>query len=450
MADRYAEQQPPTELRWLAGKEHRPQPLCCWCCLGCTGRLKAQWRLAVAGSLAQLEERPRPRRPAGGHSFSRVAYATDFTGQEIEKVLISQAKSHPQIEIREDVFVLDLLMKKKECFGVSVILPDNKTQNIFARATVLATGGAGQIFRWTTNPEIATGDGIALAHRAGAKLQDLEFIQFHPTVLRNDENPLFLLSEALRGEGAHLVNQQGERFLTRHHKLGELAPRDIVSRAIALEERRGGVFLDFTHAKKEFLRDRFPGIFQGLKQRGFDLSCDRVPIAPAAHYLCGGVAADLKTKTSLARLFAIGEVAATGVHGANRLASNSLLEAVVFSEVAAKQIIKTKKIPKNILTEKWREPLLDAKINTGNLRDRARDLMWNKVGILRTRANLISAVKTLRQWEQKLGGQKVISLEFAETKNLITVARLVAAAASKRKKSLGTHQIVAKLPLVKK
>jgi len=388
----------------------------------------------------------------GGHSCSRVLRATDFTGQAIEKTLIECVRNNPQITVLENTFALDLITQKKICYGAQVISANNKIENIFAHATILATGGVGQIYRWTTNPAIATGDGIAMAYRAGAKLKDLEFIQFHPTVLRNNEMPLFLLSEALRGEGAYVVNEKGKRFLFNWHKSGELAPRDIVAQAIAFEERRGSVYLDFTHASKKFLRERFPGIFAGLKKRGFDLSRDRIPIAPAAHYLCGGIITDLNGQTSIKRLFALGETACTGVHGANRLASNSLLEAAVFSETAAKYLahLKRSTSPKEIKSPTTKI-VRHGELKIDNLNQKVQNLMWNKVGILRTKASLNSAKTTLQKWEKSFAfaSASTTNLKFAETKNLVTCARLIAQSAEKRQKSLGVHQIVKTLPKIK-
>jgi L-aspartate oxidase len=341
--------------------------------------------------------------------------------------------------------------KKRECYGASVILASGKIEPIFSRVTVLASGGAGQIYRWTTNPEIATGDGIAMSFRAGVQLKDLEFIQFHPTVLRNSETPLFLLSEALRGEGAHIVNSAGERFLFHHHRAGELAPRDTVARAIAFEEKRGGVFLDFTFADRKFLQKRFPGIYAGLKKRGFNLKSDRIPIAPAAHYLCGGVVTDLKGRTNLPRLFVIGEAACTGVHGANRLASNSLLEAVVFSEEAAKSATTPSPHRGGGLMmnngERTKLPEINSRLDVSSFRQRVQELMWEKVGLLRTPKKMHSAVQQLKKWEaqilkkEKRGGVVFTNRDFAETKNLVQCARLVAEAACDRKKSLGTHWV---------
>jgi len=252
------------------------------------------------------------------HSYRRVMRISDFSGREIEKVLLKKIKQNKNIKVLENCLVRDLLVEKKQCFGVKT------TKNIYGDKIILATGGLGQIYVYTTNPKVATGDGVAMAYRAGCQLVDLEFIQFHPTALKDKSSPLFLLSESLRGEGAYLINEKGERFIS------ELAPRDIIARAIVKEQEKGEVYLDIRHRGEKFIKKRFPNIYRELKERGFDLTKEQIPITPAAHYSCGGIKVDNYGRTNIKNLFAFGEVACTGVHGANRLASNSLLEAVVF------------------------------------------------------------------------------------------------------------------------
>jgi len=252
------------------------------------------------------------------HSYRRVMRISDFSGREIEKALLKKIKQNKNIKVLENCFVVDLIVKNKECVGVKT------KENIYGGKIILATGGVGQIFAYTTNPKVATGDGLAMAYRAGCKIKDLEFIQFHPTALKDNSSPLFLLSESLRGEGAYLVNEKGERFIS------ELAPRDVIARAIVKEQEKGQVYLDIRHKKGKFIKKRFPNIYQELKKRGFDLTKEQIPITPAAHYSCGGIKVDEYGRTNIKNLFAFGEVAYTGAHGANRLASNSLLEAVVF------------------------------------------------------------------------------------------------------------------------
>lgn len=291
----------------------------------------------------------------GGHSENRIVHVGDLTGQAIEKILVKKlkekAKKKENIEFYENCFAIDLILEKNlKCLGVEAILKNlnsskdqQKEQNIIflAEKTILCTGGSGQVFQTTTNPTIATGDGLAMAIRAGAKIQDLEHYQFHPTALDiKKENPLFLISEAVRGEGAILVNQKGERFMKNQHPQKDLAPRDIVTQAIIDQQSQGNkVFLKFKEnqfTKKE-LQKRFPQIFKKLQEYKIDLSKDLIPVTPAAHYQCGGIKTNLKGETSIKNLYAFGEVACTGVHGANRLASNSLLEALVFSN----EILKT-------------------------------------------------------------------------------------------------------------
>ena len=283
----------------------------------------------------------------GGHSYPRIFHASDFTGKAIEKALIRAVKMHRNIEVWEHAFAVDLIVKDNECFGVLVLNQESGIRNhVFARGTILATGGAGQVYQLTTNPLVSTGDGIAMAYRAGATLADMEFVQFHPTALKENASPLFLLSEALRGEGGFLVDSSGERFMPLFHPKAELAPRDIVSRAIFQKQKHGDVFLDMRGVGvKDFLPLRFPNIYRALKQRGYDLATDLIPVTPAAHFLCGGVVTDLYGRTSIENLFAYGEVAATGVHGANRLASNSLLEGFVFSGQIAKCITSLPSMP---------------------------------------------------------------------------------------------------------
>lgn len=252
------------------------------------------------------------------HAHRRVMRSSDFTGRVIEAALLKKVRQKQKIQILENCLVKDLIVRNKHCLGVKT------AGEIYSRNVILATGGLGQIFAYTTNPKLATGDGLAMAYRAGCKVADLEFIQFHPTALKDKSSPLFLLSESLRGDGAYLVNAKGERFVD------ELKPRDVLVRAIIKEQNRGEVYLDIRHKGAEFIKRRFPNIYRELKKRGFDLTKEPVPVTPAAHYSCGGVKVDEFGRTNIKNLFAFGEVACTGAHGANRLASNSLLEAVVF------------------------------------------------------------------------------------------------------------------------
>lgn len=401
------------------------------------------------------------------HLRRRVLHATDFTGREIERALVEKVKSEQNICIWENCFTLDLLVEKNKCSGIQAI-KNNRIENLFSRAVILATGGLGQIYQWTTNPKIATGDGIAIAERAGAELEDLEFIQFHPTALDDGKSPLFLLSEALRGEGAYLIKwrmengecpasapsltrglmagEKGERFMEKIDPRGELAPRDIVARAILEEQKKGNsVFLDIRHRGEKFIKGRFPNIYQELKKRGFDLTSEPIPVTPAAHYSCGGIKVDLYGRTSVKNLFAFGEVAATGAHGANRLASNSLLEAVVFP-LRLPQIFD--QLSRKIEKKEFAVPSLCLKTNYhfGELRDRLRKLMWEKAGIERTFKGLTYALVQVKEWEREAGKEDKVNIESSETKNMLAVARLIIQRASRRKKSLGAHFIQNLLP----
>ncbi len=315
-------------------------------------------------------------------------------------------------------------MKNGVCRG-AWIRRNKKIEPIFADKTILATGGFGQLFAKSTNPEVSAGDGIAVAARAHAKLHDLEFIQFHPTALVGRKTRLTLLSESLRGEGAVLRNSRGERFLPSYHPAAELAPRDVVARAIFAELKNGPVFLDFTRADAKFLANRFPLIWREVKKAGFDLSKDLIPIFPVAHYSCGGVDVNLRGETSVPNLLAVGEVARTGLHGANRLASNSLAEALVFGKFLGEttRLSKIEEIkiapPKFIFDE----------TEDVRIRKIVREVLWEKVGIVRTRRDLRKAIEILGKLEPK----------SLVAKNAVLVASLIAKSALKRQKSLGTH-----------
>ncbi len=372
------------------------------------------------------------------HSFPRILHATDFTGREIEKALVVAVLKNPSITVWENSYAVDLIVSDNQCFGVQVI-KNGSLIPLFSRATVLATGGVGQLYAWTTNPAVATGDGIAMAKRAGAKLADLEFMQFHPTAFKEKASPLLLLSEALRGEGAVLESEKGERFMLKEHPDRELAPRDVVARAIFKKQQEGNVYLDIRHKGEEFLIRRFPNIYRALQKKGYDLTKDRIPVTPAAHFLCGGVVTDTKGKTSIKNLFAYGEVAATGVHGANRLASNSLLEGMVFSSQIASCI---NALPKKIRVVKVPRVSYKKKIKSNNFRKLVKEIMWNYVGIERSRKGLQHAIEMLKTLEEKVGKERGINETCIETKNIVQTALLIATAASKRKKSLGTHYVI--------
>lgn len=364
----------------------------------------------------------------GGHSENRIVHAADHTGQNIEEALIKKVRTVKNIHILENVFCKDLLVKNKRCYGVEVFR--NRSLEIFyGKIVILATGGLGQIYRKTTNPEIATGDGIAMAFRAGAKLKDLEFIQFHPTALDEKKSPQFLLSEALRGEGAVLINSRKEPFMAQYHPRADLAPRDIVSRAIFKEQLQGKVFLDLRPIKD--FSGKFPLIYKTLKKKTFKPTKNPIPVTPVAHYSCGGVLTELRGQTNIKDLYAFGEVACSGLHGANRLASNSLLEAIVMSEQVQKlKAPSFKNFPKfSISTYKERS-------STIQLREKIRKMMDKNVGIVR---NLTAIQQTINQLEALAKKIKPTDRASQETENIRLVALQVAKAAFKRKKSLGCH-----------
>jgi L-aspartate oxidase len=367
------------------------------------------------------------------HSRRRIVHAHgDQTGAEVARTLIALVRQTKNIQVLERTRVLDLIVSNGACRGVRATRAGVPIE-IIADATVLATGGCGQVYKYTTNPQVATGDGYAIAHRAGVKLADMEFVQFHPTALETPENPLALISEAVRGEGAILVNDSGVRFMLKKSRLAELAPRDIVAREIFREQAKGSrVWLDARKLGTSF-RKRFPGIFALCKARGIDPSKNLIPVIPAAHYMMGGVVTDLAGRSSLARLYACGEVSRTGVHGANRLASNSLLEGLVFAERVARNMISLPKmtgVPKK--TEWDAPPLVDrgaAQVGA----DDVRRVMWEHAGIDRT-------AKGLRKCLELLDGiAKRLPAGATEEQNMVDTSRLIAEAALMRKESRGGH-----------
>ncbi len=367
----------------------------------------------------------------GGHSQRRIAYVGDFTGKEIERILVKRVKEHPNIRILQDTFAIDLITVGKTCYGATVI-HKGKIQQITANQTILATGGIGQLFISTTNAKIATGDGIAMGIRAGLKTQDLEFIQFHPTALALPSFPRFLISETVRGEGARLLNHEHKEFTD------ALAPRDKVARDIYAQLKNGPVFLDITTKSKSYLMGRFPQIYEHLSKKGYKMEKELIPVMPAAHYLCGGLSTDLKGRTKLKNLFAFGEVAHTGVHGANRLASNSLLEALVFSN----QILQNLKINK-IPTIEIPQPKLskDTKFAKKTKKE-IQKLMWNYAGIIRNKKQIINiAIPKVKQIQKNLQEIKGTNQYLIEAKNMAQVSLEILKAASKRNKSLGCHWI---------
>lgn len=391
-------------------------------------------------------ERDEFGRPALGreaaHSVRRVLHAGDATGREIGRVLWERVRRLSAIEIIDHALVTDLIVGDGAVAGVRYVTATGAREELGAGATLLATGGAGQVFRETTNPPVATGDGIALAYDAGACVADLEFVQFHPTALNQPGAPRFLISEALRGDGAHLINADGDVFMSRYHPDGDLAPRDVVARSILREAERtgGGVFLSVAHLDAAYVRRRFPTISAMCATLGLDLARDPIPVGPAAHYMMGGVETDIWGRTSLGGLFAAGEVACTGVHGANRLASNSLLEGLVFGARAAAAMqglpaaaaMGRDRVAAGVLGSGARHQSSHQPPATSR---EIRDLMWRAVGLFRSREGLEDAVARLEAAETAGASTSA----DAPLRRALTVARLIARAALRREESRGAH-----------
>ena len=395
----------------------------------------------------------------GGHSKRRVLHARDLTGREVERALLADIERHPNIVMLENHMAVDLLTAGKlgyatedRCLGAYVL--DEKTGNVEAIQSdrvVLATGGCGKVYLYTTNPGVATGDGVAMAWRAGANIENMEFIQFHPTCLYHPEERSFLISEAVRGEGGLLVDSRGRRFMERYHPLKELAPRDIVARAIDAEMKKTGercVFLDITHKPADFVRDRFPNIYERCLELGIDITKQPIPVVPAAHYQCGGVQTNVDGRTSLRGLYAVGEVACTGLHGANRLASNSLLEAAVLGHRAAVDVVRRIPVGKNgvdVAIPEWRigNALdVDELVVIYHNWEEIRRLMWDYVGIVRTDKRLQRASTRLRNLQreiQEFYWHYKVTTDLLELRNLATVAALIVDCALARKESRGLH-----------
>ena len=366
------------------------------------------------------------------HSKNRIVHAHgDQTGAEVARTLIERVHESERVGVIEKARVLDLIVSHGECLGVRASLAGRATE-IISDVTVLATGGCGQVFRYTTNPVVATGDGFAIAHRANVRLADMEFVQFHPTALDTPENPLQLISEAVRGEGATLINEAGERFMRKRHRLAELAPRDVVARAIFREQKRGKVFLDARALGAAFAK-RFPGILAICAARGIDPRKDLIPITPAAHYMMGGIVTDLCGRSSLPRLYAVGEVARTGVHGANRLASNSLLEGLVFAERVARDLVSALPLRREPPTTVWEVPVLADRGAAQVAADCVRAVMWQHAGIARTAKGLRTGLAALEEIERRL------PRGATEEANLVQTARLIVEASLLRKESRGGH-----------
>jgi L-aspartate oxidase len=394
----------------------------------------------------------------GGHSHRRIIHAADATGHAVQKTLAEQVLSHPNITVLEDHIAVDLITSRKaglstaqdnaECLGAYVLNNTNgKVMTIAAQHTVLATGGSGKVYLYTTNPDVSTGDGVAMAWRVGCRVANMEFIQFHPTCLYHAEAKSFLITEAVRGEGGILKLPNGKRFMPDHDKRGELAPRDVVARAIDFEMKKRGidcVFLDISHKPADFIISHFPTIYRRCMELGIDITREPIPVVPAAHYMCGGVMTDHIGRTDVSGLYAIGETACTGLHGANRLASNSLLECMVFGQAAAKDILA--QAPKESITlPYWDESRVtdaDEEVIITHTWNELRRFMWNYVGIVRTSKRLTRAMHRIQMLQDEVHefySNFRISNNLIELRNLLQVAELIVKSAMERHESRGLH-----------
>jgi len=390
----------------------------------------------------------------GGHSHRRVIHVADATGAAVQEKLTDRVRHHPSIKIFERHIAIDLITGAKlgkpqqGCLGAYVLDVDaDRVVTFSATHTILATGGAGKVYLYTTNPDTATGDGIAMAWRAGCRVANMEFVQFHPTCLYHPRAKSFLISEAVRGEGGLLRLPDGTRFMPEHDKRAELAPRDIVARAIDFQMKKRGldcVFLDISHKPASFLLEHFPTIHAHCLEFGIDLTRDQIPVVPAAHYTCGGIVTDLNARTDLRGLYAIGESACTGLHGANRLASNSLLECLVFAAAAAKDILSSKPKRAQQLPQ-WDESRVtdaDEEIVISHNWDELRHFMWDYVGIVRTNKRLERALHRIRLLEREIDDYYAnfrVSNDLIELRNLVLTAHLIVRCAQRRKESRGLH-----------
>ncbi len=401
----------------------------------------------------------------GGHSQKRIVHATDMTGKALEKVLADHARRHPRIHIYENHMAIDLITcstrvqrgmvtttHDDHCVGAYVFdILNNAVETFAAHITLLATGGAGKVYLYTSNPDIATGDGIAMSYRAGATVANLEFVQFHPTCLYHPDAKNFLISEAVRGEGAVLIDQQGNPFMHRYSPQKDLACRDVVARAIDTELKTSGhdsVYLDITHKKPDFTRNRFPNLYQKCLNFGIDMTRQPIPVVPAAHYMCGGVVTDRVGRTDIQRLYAIGETACTGLHGANRLASNSLIEALVYAGQAAAHAVralaklKPRALPDLMDWDASGTTDSDERIMVSHNWDEIRRCMWNYVGIVRSDKRLARAhtrIDNLQKEIHEYYWDFKISPDLIELRNIAMTAELIVTCAMHRKESRGLH-----------
>ncbi len=390
----------------------------------------------------------------GGHSHRRIIHAADATGAAVQTTLSALVRAHPNIDIFEHHIAVDLIradrigQDDKRCLGAYVLdIKGDRVLSFAARNTVLATGGAGKVYLFTTNPDVATGDGVAMAWRAGCRVANMEFIQFHPTCLYHPQAKSFLITEAVRGEGGLLKLPDGTRFMPEHDPRAELAPRDVVARAIDFEMKKRGldcVYLDISHKPTQWLRLHFPTIYAHCLELGIDITHEPIPVVPAAHYSCGGVVTDLNARTDVPGLYVVGESAHTGLHGANRLASNSLLECLVYGEAAAKDILAQAATPLPELPP-WDESQVtdaDEEVVISHNWAELRQAMWDYVGIVRTTKRLKRAQHRIRMLEREINEfyrNFRVSNDLIELRNLVLTADLIVSCALKRKESRGLH-----------
>ena len=391
----------------------------------------------------------------GGHSHRRIVHSKDSTGKAIQDSLHEKANAKSNIHIIPNAIAVDLIKEHQTCIGAYILQtqPSKKTQQILsytASATILATGGTGKVYLYTSNPDSASGDGIAMAWRAGCRVSNMEFIQFHPTCLYHSQAKSFLLSEALRGEGAKLLLPDGNEFMQHFDARGELAPRDVVARSIDHEMKRLGIdciYLDISHKPASFITSHFPSIYENCLKYGYDITKERVPVVPAVHYNCGGVVTDLRSRTDLKGLYAIGETACTGLHGANRMASNSLLECIAFAKFAAEDIVKTIKPRLLSNVPNWDESRVtesDEEVVITHSWEELRRVMWDYVGIVRTEKRLRRAQQRIELLLTEVNEHYRrfrINSDFIELRNLITVANLIVNSALSRHESRGLHYL---------